>query len=152
MKKSTANIMCLFVDLFAIFAIYILVYQPLKLVFAAIVDHAEFIKYNTNFFIVFGCIAIPILHIIGLIETYLPRHFNRSICTKVFYGSLIIFLLLGIGTGAMVKRALLYHGYVHCVGADKHMKLAHFKVYVRQMDTCRQLTLDKKNHGRAGLK
>jgi hypothetical protein len=152
MKKPIANITCVFFDFFAAAAVYIMVYKPLSEVFTAILNKAEFIKYNTNFFIVFGCVAIPVLHILGLIETYLPRYFNRSVFTKVFYGTLIIFLLLGIGTAAMVKRAILHHGYTHCEGAAIHRKLLRIEAYVLDEDTCRQLTMEKETHRSASIR
>jgi len=144
MKKSTANIVCIFFDIFAVVMFYFAAYHPFMKVITGLANRAEFIRYTTSFYIGFGCIAIPVLHIIGLIETYLPRYFNRPLCTKVFYGSLVIFLLLGIGTSAMVKRAILHHGYFHCEGAAVHRRLLRIETYVLNDDTCRQLTLERK--------
>jgi len=144
MKRSTALILFAVFDLFAVFMIYYFIFRPLNDIFGAITNRAASIEYSTTFYLIFGCVVIPVVHIIGLIETYQPRYFNRAICTGIIYGSIIVPLLLGISTAAMVKRAILHHGYFHCEGADTHMKLAHFKVYVREMDTCRQLTLERK--------
>jgi len=152
MKRSTSLILCTFLDLFAAAIFYFISYQPLRNIFKVISTQAGSIEYNTTFFIGFGFVVIPTLHIIGLIETYLPRYFNRSVCTKVMWCSVIVPLVLGLGTARWVKQEILHNGYVHCEGADTHMKLAHFKAYVRQMDTCRQLTLEKERHRSASIR
>jgi len=151
MKRSIALILATFLDLFAVVVFYVLVYKPLNEVFAGIANRSDFLRYNTTFFIPFAGVFFPVMHCIGLIETYLPRYFNRSVCTKVMWCSVIVPLIIGLGTAKWVKQEILQNGYVHCEGADTHMKLAHFKVYVREMDTCRQLTTEKENRRRAGL-
>jgi hypothetical protein len=152
MKRSTALILATFLDIFFLVAVYLLIYRPLKDVLMSIANHSDFIRYNTTFFIALAGVFFPVMHCMGFIETYLPRYYNRSVCTKVMWCSVVVPLIIGLGAANWVKQEILQHGYVHCAGADTHMKLAHFKVYVREMDTCRQLTMEKKNHNRAGLK
>lgn len=143
MKKATANVICSFFDIFAVGMIYIFVWQPINDIFTGLGNRTEFIKYIANFYAGFGCVAIPVIHVIGLIETYLPKYFNRSICTKIFYGSLALSLLTGFVTAAVVKRTILNNGYLYCKGAAVHRKLLRIETYVLDEDTCKQLTLEK---------
>ena len=143
MKRSTALILATFFDLFAVAVLYFMAYQPLREVFIAVGNRAGFIRYNTNFFITFGCAFFPIIHVAGLIETYLPRHFNRSIGTKVVYGLTILSLLAGLVTAVSVKQMILKNGYFHCQGAAVHRKLFRNEAYVLDDDTCRRLTLER---------
>ena len=152
MKRSTALILWTFFDIFGFVIMYFFVYQPLSNIFAAIANRVESIEYNATFFLGFSSVFIPTMHVIGLIETYLPRYFNRSVCTKVMWCSVIVPLVIGLGTAQWVKQEILQNGYVHCEGADTHMKLAHFKVYVREMNICRQLTMEKENHRSASIR
>jgi hypothetical protein len=152
MKRTTALAAYTFLDLFALATAYFMVYRPLNDVFAAFASQAAFIKYNTTFFLGFGSIMIPVGHVIGIIETYLPRYFNRKICTRIFYGSLIISLLIGIGAAASVKQSILNRGYFICENAGTYKRLLRIKIYVRDIDTCHRLTLDKENRTRAGLR
>ena len=46
----------------------------------------------------------------------------------------------------------MHSGYTHCKGADTHMKLAHFKVYVLETETCTRLTEEKKSRSQAALR
>lgn len=143
MKKSTALLFFTFFDVIAVIVFFFSGYKPLNDVFTGIATRAQFIRYSTSFYIGFGCIIIPTIHIIGLIETYLPNYFNRSVCTKVFYGSLVLSLSVGFLTVAMVKRTILNNGYLYCEGAAIHRKLLRIETYVLNEDTCRQLTLEK---------
>jgi hypothetical protein len=152
MKKSTANILCIFFDLFALAMVYFAAYRPLNVVFLGIANRAAFITYTTSFYIGFGSIAIPMLHVIGLIETYFPKYFNRSVYTKVFYGSVVLFLLIGFGTAATVKQLILKKGYSYCQGAAVHRKLLRIETYVLDEKTCRLLTEEKKSRSRAALR
>ena len=152
MKRSTALILFIFVDIFAVLMTYFLIIQPLREIFGEIANNAPSIEYSTTFFLVFGCAVIPVVHIIGLIENYLPHYFNRAICTKVIYFTIIASMLSGLATAAIVKKAIMHSGYTHCKGADTHMKLAHFKVYVLETETCRRLTEEKKSRNRAALR
>ncbi len=152
MKRTTALAAYTFLDLFALATAYFMVYQPLNDVFTALANQAGLIKYNTTFYIGFGCMMLPVGHVIGLIETYLPRYFNRTICTRVFYGSLIISLIAGVGTAVTVKQLIHNKGYFVCENASTYKRLLRVKVYVREMDTCRQLTMEKENPDSAGMR
>lgn len=143
MKKTTANIVCTFFDIFAIGMLYFAGLKPLSDVFTGIATRAQFIKYTTSFYIGFGCIIIPLLHILGLIETYMPKYFNKSICTKIFYSSVVLSLLVGFAAAALVKQTILNNGYLYCEGAAIHRKLLRIETYVLDDDTCRQLTLER---------
>ena len=152
MKKSTANIMCVFFDFFAVGVAYLFLYRPLDIVFTALAERAEFIKYTTNFFLGFGSAILPTIHVTGLIENYLPRFFNRAICTRVIYGAVVVSLLLGMGTGMLVERLILRHGYSYCEGAAIHRKLLRIETYVLDDETCRQLTLQREKRKFIGLR
>ena len=75
-----------------------------------------------------------------------------GICTRIFYGSLIISLLIGIGAAASVKQSILNRGYFICENAGTYKRLLRINVYVRDIDTCHRLTLQKENRARAGLR
>jgi hypothetical protein len=152
MKRSTALVLFTFFDIFALAIAYLFLFQPLSIVFEAIANRVELIKFATNFYMGFGSAVIPIIHIVGLIEIYLPRFFNRTICTRLIYCSVIVSLLLGIGTATMVERAILHHGYTHCEGAAIHRKLLRIEAYVLDEDTCRQLTLERKQRKFLGMR
>ena len=143
MKKSTAVISFTFFDIIAAIVFYFAGFKPLNDVCSGITTGAQFIRYSTSFYLGFGCIIIPLLHIIGMIETYLPKYFNRSICTKVFYGSVVLSLLVGFVTAAVVKQTILNNGYLYCEGAAIHRKLLRIETYVLDDDTCRHLTLER---------
>lgn len=151
MKRSHALFLATFIDIFIIFALYVLVYKPLNEVFSGMADRTNFIRYDATFFIVFAGIFFPVMHCIGLIETFLPRYFNRSVYTKVMWCSVIVPLVIGRYTARWVKHEILRHGYVHCESADTHMNFARFKVHVRELDTCRQLTIEKRGCRSGGL-
>ena len=152
MKRSTALVLCTFFDLFAVAIFYFIAYQPLRKIFLAIGAQSVSIEYNSTFFIGFCFIIIPTLHVIGFIETYLPRYFNRSVCTKVMWCCLIVSLIIGFAASRWAKQAILSSGYIHCKSADTHMKLSHFKVFVLDEETCRRLTEEKKSRNRAALR
>lgn len=50
-----------------------------------------------------------------------------------------------MGTAVWLKQTILNNGYVHCSGADTHMAVARYKVYVLDDDTCRRLTREKES-------
>ena len=152
MKRSTALVLFTFFDLFALSIAYFFLYQPISIVCSSLADKAVFIKYTTNFFIGFASTVIPTIHIVGLIENYLPRFFNRAICTRVIYGAVVVSLLLGIGTGILVERLILRHGYSYCEGAAIHRKLLRIETYVLDDETCRQLTLQREKRKFIGLR
>lgn len=143
MKRSTANIVLVFADIFSLALLYFHVYQPLNEVLTAISNREAFIKYYSTLYILFGMALVPVAHIVGLIETYLPRYFNRSYFTKLVYGILILIVLSGFGTARWVKRTIIQNGYMHCESADVHRKLLQIKVYVLEDQTCRELILEK---------
>lgn len=143
MKKSTAVISFTLFDIIAVIVFYFAGFKPLNDVCSGIATGAQFIRYSTSFYIGFGCIIIPLLHIIGLIETYLPKFFNKSICTKLLYGSIASSLLIGFVTATVVKQTILNNGYLYCEGAAIHRKLLRIETYVLDEDTCRQLTLER---------
>ncbi len=152
MKRSIANIVVGLFDMMGVLLIYFYVYQPTNDIFRSIATQTPTIEYNTRMYLLLGFAVLWIIHIIGLIETYRPRYFNRSICTKVIYGSLAAVAVLGIFMTKSIKHNILQNGYSYCEGVSKHMKISHFAVYVRNNDTCRKLTSEKEKRRLSDLR
>lgn len=145
MKKTTALALFTVFDLFALAIFYFFAGQPYVELSSALAHGAEHIRVSANFYVGFGVVVIPAIHVIGFFETCLPRYFNIKLCAAVVLTTLVVSLSFGAGMTKLVRREILGSGYVHCENALTRMDtVVHSRYYTRNVDICRQLTCDEK--------
>ncbi len=120
-----------------------MVYHQAINVEAAIVSRADFIKYDTWMYFYLIGLALPIFHIIWLIDTCFPKAYSRAVYTTIFYGSLVLVLLISISMTIKIRCRIKQSGYFYCEAASTHMNISHFAVYVLDMQTCDRLAKEK---------
>lgn len=140
MKKTTALTLFTVFDLFALAILYVAAVQPYGEICTALAHRAEYIRVTANFYIGFGVVVIPAIHVIGFFEIHLPHLFNMKLCAAVIFAALTISLSFGAGMTKMVRQELLRNGYVHCENAWAQKDTL---IFTRDEASCRRLAREQ---------